>query len=31
MELGEHRRLDLRGKTESTDVFVLTLAGAAVA
>ena len=26
----EHRRLDLRGKTEATDVFVLTLAGASV-
>jgi len=26
----ERRRLDLRGKSESTDVFVLTLAGAAV-
>jgi adenylate cyclase len=27
----ERRRLDLRGKTEATDVFVVTLAGAAVA
>jgi len=29
IDLTERRRLDLRGKTESTDVFVLTLAGAA--